>query len=43
MSDGVKMKLFLMCLLYVQEIFFTRQKARKDIRKPCLLDFYFFI
>jgi hypothetical protein len=39
----VKMKLFLMCLLYVEEIFFTRQKARKDIQKPCLLDFYFFI
>jgi hypothetical protein len=43
MSDSVKMKLFLMCLLYVEEIFFTRQKARKDIQKPCLLDFYFFI
>jgi hypothetical protein len=28
MSDGMKMKLFLMCLLYV-EIFFTRHNGAK--------------
>jgi hypothetical protein len=38
-EDGIVFDMFVVC----RNIFSQDKIPRKDIRKPCLLDFYFFI